>query len=170
VTVRIPQHECEKVCSVHVIHFDPYEKSMLTEIARNIGDDEEFSYWSASLTPKFKRCRYGFHLLDKNGKVFKSITERGSMPNEIPNADAGLFCLPFVHQSDMNASPKWAKNTIWYQIFPERFCKGKTNRNHPNQKVCLFLEREKKNFIISSEMLVFHFSQTIEFSIEIHLL
>lgn len=135
VTVRIPHPESENVFSVEVVHFDPYEKSMLKENARNIGDDEEFSYWSACLTPKFKRCRYGFHLVGKNGQVLKSITERGSIPNAIPNADSGLFCLPFVHQSDMNASPKWAKNTIWYQIFPERFCKGETKRIHPNQKV-----------------------------------
>jgi len=124
-----------EVNSVEVVHFDPYEKKMEKEKATSIGQDHEFNYWKASLLPKYKRCRYGFHLLDKSEKVTKSITEGGVWKNkEIPNADAGLFCLPFVHKSDLNASPKWVKNTIWYQIFPERFGRAQTNRNHPKQE------------------------------------
>jgi hypothetical protein len=132
--LRVPQHEGD-VHSVEVVHFDPYEKKRYAGKATKVGSDSDFSYFSLSVTPEFKRIRYGFHLLDKSGKLLKSVTESGvHKEREIPNADSGLFCLPFIHKSDLNGSPAWAKRTVWYQIFPERFARGETTRVHPNQK------------------------------------
>ena len=34
------------------------------------------------------------------------------------------FKLPFIHEIDGCAVPDWVAQTIWYQIFPERFANG----------------------------------------------
>ena len=34
------------------------------------------------------------------------------------------FKLPFIHEIDGCAVPDWAAQTVWYQIFPERFANG----------------------------------------------
>lgn len=34
------------------------------------------------------------------------------------------FKFPFIHAVDTFEAPEWVRNTIWYQIFPERFANG----------------------------------------------
>lgn len=34
-----------------------------------------------------------------------------------------FVCL-FFHEVDRFKAPDWVKNTVWYQIFPERFANG----------------------------------------------
>ena len=34
------------------------------------------------------------------------------------------FKLPFIHEIDGCAVPDWVAQTVWYQIFPERFANG----------------------------------------------
>ena len=30
-----------------------------------------------------------------------------------------------MNPADINRTPRWAEDTVWYQIFPARFCRGK---------------------------------------------
>ena len=42
-----------------------------------------------------------------------------------PTNDVGdYFCFPFLNSIDVFDAPSWVKDTIWYQIFPERFANG----------------------------------------------
>ena len=34
------------------------------------------------------------------------------------------FRIPYFHQIDRFTIPEWVKETVWYQIFPERFANG----------------------------------------------
>lgn len=34
------------------------------------------------------------------------------------------FRMPFFHEIDRFKAPQWVKETVWYQIFPERFANG----------------------------------------------
>ena len=33
---------------------------------------------------------------------------------------------------DVNRTPAWVNDTVWYQIFPDRFCCGGTGKNDPD--------------------------------------
>ncbi len=47
----------------------------------------------------------------------------------MPLSDTGeYFCFPFLNNIDVFEAPSWVKDTVWYQIFPERFANG----NHEN--------------------------------------
>ncbi len=32
--------------------------------------------------------------------------------------------MPYFHEIDRFKAPEWVKETVWYQIFPERFANG----------------------------------------------
>ncbi|WP_243524097.1 alpha-glycosidase [Bacillus pseudomycoides] len=118
--------------SVSLIHGDPYEWQDGKWITANIplkksGSTDLFDYWSVSIEPKFKRLRYGFEL--KNNTETIIYTERGFF-HETPNDDVGnFFCFPFIHEQDVFKAPSWIKDTVWYQIFPERFANGDASCN-----------------------------------------
>ena len=53
--------------------------------------------------------------------------------SSIPNDDVGnFFCFPFIHANDVFKAPSWIKDTVWYQIFPERFANGDHTLNPEN--------------------------------------
>ncbi len=37
---------------------------------------------------------------------------------------SNYFNYPYINFEDLYTAPKWVEKTIWYQIFPERFCNG----------------------------------------------
>ncbi|WP_410983793.1 alpha-glycosidase [Bacillus cereus] len=112
---------------VSLIHGDPYEWQDGKWITSNIpmkksGSTNLFDYWFVSIEPKFKRLRYGFEL--KSNTETTIYTERGFFC-ETPHDDVGnFFCFPFIHEQDVFKAPSWIKDTVWYQIFPERFANG----------------------------------------------
>ncbi|MCC5803025.1 alpha-glycosidase [Rossellomorea vietnamensis] len=117
--------------TVTLLHGDPYQwqkgkwqydrKEMVLT-----GTDHLFDYWFASVSPPFRRLRYGFLLDDTTDEVFYG--EKGF--NEVPSADIGdYFCFPFLNTIDVFEAPDWVKDTVWYQIFPERFANGNTEND-----------------------------------------
>ncbi|WP_416731277.1 glycoside hydrolase family 13 protein [Fictibacillus sp. JL2B1089] len=115
------------VDSVTLIHGDPYDwtkdgwqtsRSLMTLS----GTDEYFDYYFIAIQPPFRRLRYGFEL--KSGDETLVFTEKGFY-NEAPFDDtAYYFCFPFLNGIDVFRAPSWVKDTVWYQIFPERFANG----------------------------------------------
>jgi len=98
---------------------------------------ELFDFWIVEVKPPFRRLRYGF--LIEFGKQVYFYGERGvfclneTRANHVQNhlEFDNYFCFPFLNAADVFDAPEWVKNTIWYQIFPERFANGNTNLN-PN--------------------------------------
>jgi cyclomaltodextrinase / maltogenic alpha-amylase / neopullulanase len=120
------------VDSVTLIHGDPYDwtkdgwqtsRSLMTLS----GTDEYFDYYFIAIQPPFRRLRYGFEL--KSGDETLVFTEKGFY-NEAPFDDtAYYFCFPFLNGIDVFRAPSWVKDTVWYQIFPERFANGDTSND-----------------------------------------
>jgi cyclomaltodextrinase / maltogenic alpha-amylase / neopullulanase len=111
---------------VQAIYGDPYlwdegvwkyEKKSMTLL----GHDELFDYWQVEVAPAFRRLRYGFEVSD--GKDTLYYTERGFF-HEAPENTSFYFCFPFLNGVDVFQAPGWVKDTVWYQIFPERFANG----------------------------------------------
>ncbi|WP_094243390.1 glycoside hydrolase family 13 protein [Tetragenococcus halophilus] len=94
---------------------------------------ENHDYWFIEVEPKFKRLQYGFHLIGKDGEeVFYG--DKGVFPYQdefikLPNL---YFKIPYFHDIDRFKAPSWVRDTVWYQIFPERFCNG-DKKNDPKE-------------------------------------
>ncbi|MDQ0208822.1 glycoside hydrolase family 13 protein [Alkalicoccobacillus murimartini] len=122
------------VLQVTIIHGDPYvweqdswqssEKSMSLA-----GSDDLHDYWTVTLQLPHSRLRYGFILTSTDESVV--YTERGFY-QEKPKHVSPYFCLPYLHENEIFSPPSWVKDTVWYQIFPERFSNGDPSINPDN--------------------------------------
>lgn len=123
----------DDVEAVSLIHGDPYEWDQelnhwhsASSPMKKTGQDEWFDYWFAEVKPAFRRLRYGFQL--EAGEEQITYTERGFY-EESPQDAGYYFCFPFLNKVDVFSPPEWVKDTIWYQIFPERFANGDPSIN-----------------------------------------
>ncbi|MED1862882.1 glycoside hydrolase family 13 protein [Fictibacillus nanhaiensis] len=135
------------VDSVTLIHGDPYDwtkdgwqtsRSLMTLS----GTDEYFDYYFIAIQPPFRRLRYGFEL--KNGDEILVYTEKGFYKEAPFDDTAYYFCFPFLNGIDVFRAPSWVKDTVWYQIFPERFANGDTS-NDPEGSLPWASEEPKFN-------------------------
>ncbi len=82
-------------------------------------------WWSIQVKPEYKRCRYFFELWA--GSECRLYSEDGFFtPRQLKEGKKQLQCFtfPWMNPADVNRVPLWVKDTVWYQIFPERFCNG----------------------------------------------
>ncbi|MDR7071970.1 glycoside hydrolase family 13 protein [Fictibacillus barbaricus] len=115
------------VQKVSLLYGDPYnwtKDGWQTSTASMVlsGSDEWFDYYFIEIKPPYRRLRYGFVLESQSETI--CYTEKGFY-DEAPLDDTGYyFCFPFLNAIDVFRAPSWVKDTVWYQIFPERFANG----------------------------------------------
>lgn len=89
---------------------------------------EYFDYWLVEFKPPKKRSRYAFILEGKNEKILfteKRILELdGKDDEEKLSRISDFYCFPYLNNIDVPKVPQWVKETVWYQIFPDRFNNG----------------------------------------------
>lgn len=92
-------------------------------------------WWTTTVQPEFKRCRYYFELqsgierfyyLEDGFYTDAQLTDGKIVPQ--------YFTFPWMNSGDINCTPAWVNDTIWYQIFPDRFCNGDSSINPQNVK------------------------------------
>ncbi|WP_217586516.1 glycoside hydrolase family 13 protein [Lentibacillus saliphilus] len=120
------QSQKDDVQAVNLIYGDPYDWDegqwvFQTLPMEKVGSTLLHDFWKAAVTPNFRRMRYGFACTDEVETVY--YTERGFY-TEAPRDTAFYFCFPFLNSIDVFKAPEWVKDTVWYQIFPERFANG----------------------------------------------
>jgi cyclomaltodextrinase / maltogenic alpha-amylase / neopullulanase len=82
-------------------------------------------WWTTTVQPEFKRSKYYFEL--KTNSETWYFFEDGFLSEEqlkIEKRSRQFFIFPWMNEIDIAKSPTWVNETIWYQIFPERFCNG----------------------------------------------
>jgi len=134
----------DDIQSITVAYGDPYnwqdgswQKEADLVMHQTLATDVH-QYWEVSLTAPHARLNYGFMLTDLNGEqVFFGDQGFETLTVDPDNVDAGLmgannyFKMPYFQEIDRFKAPDWVKQTIWYQIFPERFANGDTSIDNP---------------------------------------
>lgn len=118
------------------IHYgDPFETGILGGNEKWTGKREEICFkkrlkhqlwWTTTLKPQYKRCKYYFELHTKD-EVW-NFFEDGFLTKEQTEMDGRMlqcFTVPWMNPADVNKTPEWVNKTVWYQIFPDRFCRGR---------------------------------------------
>ncbi|HGJ1343071.1 TPA: glycoside hydrolase family 13 protein [Streptococcus pneumoniae] len=84
-----------------------------------------FDHWQVEVSVDFARIQYLFELRDTEGQNIL-YGDKGCVENSLENLHAigNGFKLPYLHEIDACKVPDWVSNTVWYQIFPERFANG----------------------------------------------
>lgn len=125
------QTKKDDVDEVKLVYGDPYVWKDGKWISKEItmeksGSTELFDYWTVRVSPEYRRMRYGFRCIAGNESIY--YTEKGYF-HELPAEIGNYFCFPYLHTADMFQTPEWVKDTVWYQIFPERFANGDPSLN-----------------------------------------
>ena len=87
--------------------------------------DALFDYWQVEVTVGYARLQYLFELKDKKGQKIL-YGDKGCVENTLKNLhyEGNGFKIPYIHAIDACHVPDWVAETVWYQIFPERFANG----------------------------------------------
>lgn len=83
----------------------------------------DFDYYFAEVSLVDLRVKYIFSLKDNNGN-FSLYGAKRLVTNPTIEDTFNLsnyFNYPYINYEDLHHSPKWIKDTTWYQIFPDRF-------------------------------------------------
>lgn len=101
---------------------DSYED---TKEMVKVTSDDLFDYWQVEVLVGFARVQYLFELKGKDGQSIL-YGDRGCADNTPENlaSERNGFKLPYIHEIDGCKVPDWVAETVWYQIFPERFANG----------------------------------------------
>lgn len=125
------------VSCVQLIWQDPYliEKKQKPETKTMVKglSTELFDYWFVSLTAPFHRLSYAFAITAVDQlEVFYG--DQGLFPysEELKQSANLYFRFPYFHEIDRFKAPSWVKETVWYQIFPERFANGNKSNDPAN--------------------------------------
>lgn len=127
-------HTNKSIDKVYIYYEDPYINgcaagSPWEGIEASMSLEFELSHeniWSITLEPKFKRLMYYFVVCSGDEKMY--LYENGLTNND--QYYKFYFKFGWMNDSDIFKVPQWVKNTIWYQIFPERFCKSDRPKSH----------------------------------------
>ena len=104
-------------------------------------------WWTVKLQPKFKRCKYFFNI--HSGEESFIYGESGLVSeDDFHKAEDEYypFIFPWMNENDICNPPKWAENTIWYQIFPSRFRRAPMDKKPEN-----FLPWADRNTVVNND-------------------
>lgn len=110
----------EEVDGEEVSRWDKVEIPM-----EKVGTTKLYDYWFVAIQPERKRLRYGFLCKNATDCVFygdNGILEVENGKSADDNSE--YIAFPYMNPVDIFQGPEWVKDTVWYQIFPERFCNG----------------------------------------------
>ncbi|MEN2466201.1 glycoside hydrolase family 13 protein [Ornithinibacillus sp. JPR2-1] len=125
------QTKKDDMYSVELLFGDPYDWvegswQTITKPMTKSGSTSLYDYWVIAVEPEFHRMRYGFKCSDSNETLYYM---EGGFFTSAPTDIANYFCFPYVNNIDVFQAPAWVKDTVWYQIFPERFGNGDPSIN-----------------------------------------
>lgn len=126
------------VNNVRLIYGDPYdfvdgEWRYQEEVVPKKYSTELFDYWIINVKLVNRRIQYAFVMKDENDEILVGDREIVDFDKTILK-DFQYFKMPYLHLNEIVNEPAWIKNTVWYQIFPERFANGDISNDPKNVK------------------------------------
>ncbi len=86
--------------------------------------------WTAELKPAYKRLQYYFVVEDEDERL--GVFENKICPmEERDRISTEYFKFPWINPSDVIAPPDWVRDTVWYQIMPDRFARSSDAPSDP---------------------------------------
>lgn len=124
---------------VFLIHEDPFIHELKRERnwfgkrleMQKLAELRHHIIWTARVSPRYKRLQYYFELQGNEETV--AYFENNCCPvSETQNTFHQYFKYAWLNYSDIIRPPAWVKDTVWYQIMPDRFCRD--SKAKPNDK------------------------------------
>ena len=121
------------ITAVNLVYEDPYAYGISGDIhwvgiplAMQVKRElKHCLIWTARLKPRYKRLQYYFEIFCGDEKLLmfeddfytvEQIAAKGRWKQ--------YYKLPWMNECDVIKVPSWVEETVWYQIMPDRFCRG----------------------------------------------
>ena len=130
--LRINLHTNLTVIYVKLVCEDPYicgtDTSLWDGEPREMLLSQELyneKIYSVTVVPPFKRLQYYFIITFEDGSRRVLLEDGIHEMSVIERHDLArhFFKFGWMNESDICRTPQWVENTVWYQIFPDRFCR-----------------------------------------------
>lgn len=125
----------DDVKSAKIIYGDPfswdgdkdgnlYWKHEIAEMTKRY-QTKDFDFYFVAIKPPYLRTKYAFMLEDAahtylfGSKRVRELNEENSLYEQYDLGE--YYNFPYLNQEDLHHTPDWVKDTVWYQIFPDRF-------------------------------------------------
>ncbi|MDX9691770.1 MAG: glycoside hydrolase family 13 protein [Acholeplasmataceae bacterium] len=87
---------------------------------------DDFDFYFIELKPPYLRTKYAFLLHTHEGETYlfgskrlRQIGDESSLYEQFDLSE--YYNYPYLNHEDLHHTPSWVKDTVWYQIFPDRF-------------------------------------------------
>ena len=84
---------------------------------------ENHIVWEYRTQPPYKRLQYYFEVTG-GGENYLVYDQKICSAEHPDRSSKQCFKLPWMNPSDVISPPEWVKDTVWYQIMPDRFCRA----------------------------------------------
>ncbi len=132
-TLEINLFTGKEVDSVSIVYGDPFSGGIMGGAWSWDGQEKpvtercelQYKYkWTTTIKPDFKRARYYFKITSQGETLCLLETGIYSLEHCKKYGVSDSFIYPWMNPCDVVKVPQWAKNAVWYQIFPARFSRG----------------------------------------------
>ncbi len=137
-TVVVTLRTGKDIVLAGIVYEDPYVDEISTDRKwhgkrqpmRLAAELRDHLLWSIKIKPPYKRLMYYFEITD--GKERMCIYEDHPRPSSENSDNVGArFKFAWLNPSDVVSPPSWLRDTVWYQIMPDRFCRHTGAEENP---------------------------------------
>lgn len=113
-----------------------------------LGSDGVSDYWGVTLQLASKRFRYLFYMEGEDGD--RCWFAENGVHRKRPKGYA--FQYAYIHKNDRWAQPEWVGSSVFYQIFPDRFCNGDESNDPPADEKMAWGEKPDRNRMAGGDL------------------
>ncbi len=111
---------------------------------RKVGTNGVHDFWEFLFEPPYRRLKYWFIL--HKGRASVEYGEKGVVTAVDRHNTWNTFIYPYIQPTEVYRAPEWVGETVWYQIFPERYHNGNPALNPPGTKEWQYGEVTNKEY------------------------
>ncbi|MBO4939269.1 MAG: alpha-glycosidase [Oscillospiraceae bacterium] len=129
------------ITAVNLVYEDPYAYGISGDIhwigipmAMTMSRElKHCCIWTAEVKPLYKRLQYYFEIFCGDEKLLMFEDDFYTEEQAFRKGRwKQYFKFPWMNECDVFTVPDWVEQTVWYQIMPDRFCRGdKTSKRMP---------------------------------------
>lgn len=130
VVLRLRTDRRDSIDGVWVVYENKYaiQTRRLSGRMERKYEDRLFAWYETKLELEDPRLSYVFRLI-ANGKEQYYSEDGLSETYNFSLAYFNFFQLPFINSADIHREVPWMRSAVFYEIFVERFCRGRNEKN-----------------------------------------
>ena len=130
-TVVVTLKTAKDVARAFIVHADPFIHELKMkrewfgeklEMEKYLELERHF-IWRIKLKPPYKRLQYYF-IIENDSECFEVYDNKITPPEKSAESSKLYFKFPWLNSSDVITPPDWVRDTVWYQIMPDRFARS----------------------------------------------